>query len=166
MSVPLAPEIFFGLRKVIEVVERLHATLRFAFPRRSRRGAYWTRDRWLLRHRRRVVGRLIPFPDDLQPFQREKFVYLLNVARSLRDQRRLPSRGDHARIFTQYAFDALQNSVHEIGKAVEKACLHGLGRIRADNFSRITNLHAPESRRTRKKRLGGNANTRRQRSAQ
>src|SRR5437588_1843275 len=145
MSAPLAPEIFFDLRKVIEVVERLHATLRLAFPRQSRRGAYWTRDRWLLRHRCRVVGRLIPFPDDLQPFQREKFVHLLNVARSLRDQRRLSSRGDHARIFAQYAFDALQNSVHEIGEAVEKACLHGLGRIRSDNFSWITNLHAPVS---------------------
>src|SRR5260370_41487840 len=110
MSATLAPEVFFDLREIIEVVERIHASLRFALSRRSCCGPRGARDGCFLRSRY-MTGRLISFPDNSQPFQREKFVHLLNMPRGLRDQRRLPARSNHARIFVQRALDALQNSV-------------------------------------------------------
>ena len=88
------------------------------------------------------------------------------MPRSLRDQRRLSARGDHAALFSQHRFDALQNSVHQVREAIEKSRLHRLRRIRPDNFARIANLHAPEPRRPRKERLGGNPDPRRQRPAE
>ena len=116
-----------------------------------------------------VVGRcsgLIALPDDAQSFEREEFVDLLDMPRSARDQRRLPAGGDHARLCAQHRFHALENAVHQIGEAVEQPGLHRMRRVRADDFSGIANLHAPQPRRAREKRIGGNADARHQRAAQ
>ena len=60
----------------------------------------------------------------------------------------------------------VDDAVHQVCEAVEEPCLHGLRGVRGNDFARIANLHAPEPRRAREKRIRGNADARHQRSAQ
>src|SRR5215472_17822349 len=139
---------------------------RLALPGITARSAGGAGGSPLLRGCAALGGGLIALPDNAQALESEKLVDCFDVTRRAADQWRLASCCNHFRLGAHYFFHAVENAVDQIRVAVKEAGLHRCGRIAANDLSGIIDFHTEEARRSGKKRVGRNANARREDATQ
>src|SRR5690348_1246766 len=123
MRTALAPEIFFDLGEIIDVVEPGHRP--HLLTRRPSRCSGWFCG--TLAHRLGGVARSarggfsgsgVAFPQNLQAVEGQVFVNLLDVPRAAGDELRLSAGSDDACFAAKFFLNAVENAIHERREAI------------------------------------------------
>ena len=99
----------------------------------------------------------VAFPDDAQPFERQKIVDILNVLRSCPDHRPQAAGRDHVRFLAHFPEQQFENAVDQPEISVVKAGLQAAHSVRSDHARRFANVHARQPCSAFEQRIGRNA---------